>query len=249
MNFEKQRFAAGVDRDIYNRLNPPSGELANYQITAIKSVSSLMEFFTHIEEGLARTIVTGTGLDVPGRPDLWKPIVNKIGKCFSTEQQIAMVEDLVEVGKTLEILEPSVVTMPNCFNVREMPYFKACRLAMQYRNELAHNWFIFLISKRGEHYLHTPMLGLDNPRSENSDDVFTALDLSSSDFINWVYRISIRLPVFIGTPIVQPIDSAISTINAKDYFSRHKISIIRQIEKSKVSKEKSITKLIESLAN
>lgn len=243
MNLELQRFSTGVDKEEYNKANPPSMEIKPYQIATIKAVESLMESFTRIEQGLARTIVTATGLNVPGKPEIWKPIVRNLGKNFTTEQQIRMVEDLIEAG-ALRRLEPLTVTLPNGFSKRELPYFQACRLAMNYRNELAHNWFIFLITKNDEEYLHTPMIGMDNPRAKDRNDIFIAANIASSEFIQWAYSIANRLPISLGTPAIMPTDTPVDAVT---FFEKHKGAVISQLENAKAGKVKSISKFIASI--
>ena len=49
MNEIQLRFAQSVDRDQYNKDNPPKTELEEYQTRAISSAWELMTSFTHLE--------------------------------------------------------------------------------------------------------------------------------------------------------------------------------------------------------
>lgn len=245
MNFQHFRFAPGIDQKDHIAAYPPTTQLQQYQIIAIKSVASLMESFTRIEEGLARTVITATGLNVPGKPEIWKPLVKKLRKNFTVEQSISMVEDLVDC-EALELVEPYETKLPTGFSKAELPFFHACRLAMNYRNELAHNWYIFYVSEHDGQYVHSPFLGLDNPRSSDKNDVFTPVNISSTEFLDWVYNIANRLPyMHIGAPAIKPTNTPCDAI---PFFKKHKKAALSQLDKAKQSKEKSIDKFVNSLS-
>ena len=204
MNEVLLRFAPSVDRDQYNKANPPSTELDEYHVRAISSACALMTSFTHLEKGFARLIHAGLAFE---KDSDWKYKTYRLGKNFSVAQQIDMVVDLTSRG-CLALSQNSISQLPEVFSKDELPYFEACRLAMQYRNELAHTGIIIWVQKEGNVYYHFPMIGLDNPRSDDQRDIFIPVDISarstvyedgrppSLSFSDWVFQLKNRVPIF-----------------------------------------------------
>lgn len=252
MNRKHTRFHKNVDVELYRIKFPPDSSIQEHELKAISSAWNLMGNFTHIENGLARTIIVGTGLN---KKENWKEYLYKIGKCFSFSQQISMVEDLVK-RDCFTLSDNSNSNLPTVFSKAELPYFQACRLAMEFRNELAHNGVIFWVHQEGDSFRHFPLIGANNPRVSNPNDIFITVDISapstisrdgkqtSLGFSDWVFRIAGRLPIYNTEPIVSPTGI---TVDPKEFLSDHKVKVIKSIESTIKSSSKKIDKLISSI--
>ena len=254
MIISRSRFAPEVDREKYRIAFPITDQIEPHMANAISCAWGLMENFTKIEIGLARTIVAGLSLD---DPDRWREYARSIGKLFSSADQVSMLEDLVARGG-LVLSDNRSCKMPREFETEELSYFEALRFSFEYRNDMAHNGVIFWIQENGGHFHHFPMIGLDNPRIANPSDRFVALDISSRAHINtadqtssigvqdWIFQLANRLPPYLGEPIVRPSGEK---VDRDDFFESHKDRISKAIEARGVSTLKRIDKFIASLPN
>lgn len=243
------RFAPGIDRDHYNAWSRNSDR--SYEHRAVQNAWGLMNSFTKIEKGVARIITTGIGCS----DDLeWKAVTYKIGKAFPFTAQIEMIEDLVRNG-TFKLAKDDNIKLPRGLRGCKISFFRSLRLAMEFRNELAHTGIIYWVEKRGNGYVHFPILGFDNPRCNNPTDIFRPVDISEPSVINretgeevslsfndWVFRLSNELPPRLNGTMIEP---TWKSVNPQEFFECHIARFERRLEKAKESNIKKAKAFVE----
>lgn len=254
MGHIKLRFTPEVDQTKYRKEYNPSTKKDKIFQDALNKSWGLMQYFTKLEEGLSRLIVIGLGLDNPAP---WKELAYQIGKTFSAAQQVEMIEDLEKKG-ALIITEGLSFQLPTDISKekKEFNFYKACRLAMEYRNELAHNGINVLVKQKEDVISHYPIIGLDNPRSKVESDIFkpTCISLSSTidkngntiylSFQDWAFRLSNSVPIYFGEPSFTP---GTPIDDKEEFLNYHKERLSKKFEKFNQSKLKKIDKLIERI--
>ena len=256
MGHIKLRFSPEVDQDQYRKEYNPSTKKDKVFQDALSKSWGLMQYFTKLEEGLSRLIVIGLGL---GNPAPWKELAYQIGKTFSAAQQVEMIEDLTKRG-ALIITEGLLFQLPTDISKekKEFNFYKTCRLAMEYRNELAHNGIIVLVRQEQGVISHYPIIGLDNPRSKIASDIFqpTCISLPSTidkggntiylSFQDWAFRLANSVPIYFSEPSFTP---GTPIEDKEEFLNYHKERLSQKFEKFNQGKLKKIDKLIDRINN
>lgn len=254
MGYIKLRFAKEVNQKDYNEKYNPGKTNEPYFSDGLNKSWGLMQYFTKLEEGMSRLIVIGLGLDNPAP---WKEIAYQIGKTFSAAQQVEMIKDLVD-REALILTEDSIFPLPTeLINKKtELDFFKSCRLAMEFRNELAHNGIIIFVRQKGTEYYHLPMVGMDNPRSKNGSDIFKPVNIAAKSrvddkgqtthlsFQDWAFRLSNSVPLYFGPPVLKPGNPL---KNRVEFINYHKEKLSKRLESENERKLKKIDKFNESI--
>lgn len=169
----------------------------------------LMQSFTKIEVGILR-VVTGSLLGESVPKDALTQLVN----LFSFDERLRMVQRLIKTGDLVVRDEFKKIQAPGEFGRPEFgskTFFsptEAIRIAMSYRNILAHDGFKFGVSETENGFSHVPFI-----ESSNNSTRWVHLyhiwpeprldGLAQISFHEFVWRLSNSLPFFIGPPMFE----------------------------------------------
>ena len=209
MNILKQRFKSIEEKNEFNQSNPrPISFQQEQEVVKLadQSCYKLLNAFTNLEYSLAKLVLHSLGLDAD--KEVWKAkheiYRTKLSKIFSIHEIREIIGEFEKVGIIKANEELNNIQLPTHFKTdKKVSYLEALRIAFEYRNNIAHEGYIFFYFKHQDKFKINPIIlakehqikkGYPNiPLLERSiiDEAGKCIHLSFMDFVG---RLLLGLP-------------------------------------------------------
>ena len=201
-----QRFRTQEEKEEYRKL-PPNFEWERViEKLANEKSFLLLKQFHSLERSFALLVCHWIWLseNQEVRKREHKKYLWYMQKIFSFDMTVQLVKELVEQWNLLEVEDRIMVDFPSYIKITEpVHYLDAVKKCFQYRNRLAHEWYIFFMRKTDSWFQPIPIIESTNAMNENGlPNISLLLDTTIDEkgtmlqqsFVDFVHNLWLWLP-------------------------------------------------------